>query len=245
MTDRRMVPALDTRPRNIARAIAAGCAITCIGEAIPSGRHSAGSAKGARSRASGCSSSPPARSIRRGPPWGFTLRALRLEAGEPAKNATVVPARLSAESGAMTIGSSSSAASLAVPSPEAEISCTRGAGLLLLSTSRSSFASSESPPTSAISGRSVRLANLMLRAIFRRLRWTHPPPYDASGADHNPAENVAHRHSQQHGLGHVPDQVDQDTQHHEGQGRSRTHQVEVLETGVAPRADHQEGQQSE
>src|SRR6185437_7154708 len=98
--------------------------------------------------------------------------------------------------------SSSSAASLAVPSAVAEINCTRGAGLFSPSTSRISLARSVSPPTSAISGRSVRLANSMLRTWLQVLLWTlvgfrmrraQAPAYDASGADHDPAENVAKR----------------------------------------------------
>ena len=180
-----------------------------------------GSAEGARSRASGCSSSPPARSISRGPPLGFTLRARRLDAGDPARNATEAPARLSAESGAITMGSSSSAASLAVPSPDAEISCTRGAGLLSLRTSRSSLASSVSPPTSAISGRSVRLANLMLRHWLWMRGDGSGGADDASRTDHDAAQNIAERTSPATWAGTGPDQVDQDAQHHEGQGRSR------------------------
>src|SRR6185369_3489240 len=158
------------------------------------------------------------RSISRGPPLGFTFRALRLDAGDPARNATVAPRRLSAVSGAMTIGSSSSAASLAAPSPEAEINCTRGAGLLSPSTSRTSLARSVSPPTSAIRGRSVRLANLMLRVIVSlRTCWPQAAANDSPAADHDAAECVADGHSQQHRLRQVPDEVDQNTQHHERQ----------------------------
>src|SRR6185503_13996328 len=103
------------------------------------------------------------------------------------------PARLSDESGAITMGSSSSAASLAVPSPDAEISCTRGAGLLSLRTSRSSLASSVSPPTGAISGRSVRLANVMLRFP---MRVTEAAAQDASRTEHNAAHYIAQGHPQ-------------------------------------------------
>ena len=194
-------------PRNIARAMAAGCAITCMAS-----RNAAGvaSAKGARRRASGCSSSPPARSIRRGPPLGFTLSARRLEAGEPARNATVAPAKLSAVSGAMTIGSSSSAASLACPSADAEISCTRGAGLLSLQHFANFFRQQRVAAHQRDQGTFGQASQLdapdVVPALGLRVGACDAAD-DTAGANDDAAQDVTDRHAQQHRCRRTPDQV--------------------------------------
>ena len=111
-------------------AIAAGCAITGIESGLGSER--VGSAVGARKRACGCSSSAPVKSISTGPSAGFSFKARRLDACDPARNATFDPVRLSAVSGTSASTSSSSAPSIAAFSAAAEINSICGAGFAAL-----------------------------------------------------------------------------------------------------------------
>src|SRR5215467_5702784 len=139
--------------------------------------------------------------MRTGPSGGLTFKVRRLEAGEPARNATLVSSRLSAASGVITTASSSSALSMVAVSAAAEINCTRGAGLAPPSTSKISRARSVSPPTTAINGRSPGLveglANLMLRLARG---WFQAPPHNAPESNEDAAADVARRQRQHYGL---------------------------------------------
>ena len=182
--------AFGKRVKNIAMAMAAGCAITWTAPRFFTG---AFSAKGARRRAFGCSSRAEVRSTST---VFFGRDFQRLAAGR---------GRSGEESHARAFETGCGAEG---PSPQAlrhfrrhgtrgsrrcpEISSTRGAGLVSASTSRSSRASSVSPPTTATRGRTRKgSANLMLR--FGR-RGFHSAPATSADANYNAAQHVGDGH---------------------------------------------------
>src|ERR1700722_2245125 len=234
MMERRRGAHSESLDRNIAMAIAAGWAITCT---APRFFIAAFSANGARRRAFGCSSSAEVRSIS-AVFLGAILSALRLDACDPARNATLAPSKLGEARGTITTGSSFSEAR---GSPTPEINSTRGAGFVSPSNSRNSRASNVSPPTTATKGLTRKgSANLMLR--FRRWR-LESPPHDATNAYDDSACHVSDRHRQQRRFREAPDQKNRRADNNKRQRRTRAHQAQIFETRIAPRAHHQEGQQ--
>src|ERR1700722_404762 len=216
MMERRSGAHSESLDRNIAMAMAAGWAITCT---APKFFIAVFSAKGARRRAFGCSSSADVRSIS-AVFLGAILRAFRLDACEPARNATFAPSKLGEARGTITTGSSFSEA---MGSPTPEINSTRAAGFVSPTNSRSSRASKVAPPTTATKGLTRKgSANLVLR--FRRRRLESPPGY-ATDAYDDAARHVGHRHRQQCRFRETPHQKDRSADHNKRQSGTRAHQA--------------------
>src|SRR5450631_802796 len=238
MMDLRTLPIFANPASSIAQAIAAGCAITGIKPG--SGRERVGSAEGARRRACGCSSRAPVKSIRTGPSAGLSLRARRLDASEPVRNATFDPARLCVVSGTSASTSSSSTPSIVAFSAAAEINSICGAGFAASSNSRTSLASSESPPTRATRERVVFSANLVLRFLRRLGMRPQSPAYTAANADRDADAHVADRQHQQHRLREIPHQENEHAHQNNRERRARMRETQILEAGITPSAHHQE-----
>ena len=159
----------------------------------PAGRTA--SAEGARSRAWGCSSSAAVRSISAGRPSDCSFKARRLEAGEPARNATRAPSRLPAVSGTITTGFFV----FARPRPRRRRPRRKSIGRAARASFRQQLANFAGQQRIAAHhghhGRSLRAssANLMLR--FARRGLEAPAQMHAADANHDAAGNITHRHA--------------------------------------------------
>src|SRR5580704_12754070 len=171
-------------------------------------------------------------------PWGFVSSAVFEDAGEPASITAAASSTASGSSFARKAGLPP--ISVSVPDSSSAPATRRTCWPRAVSpnTSRSSRPSNVSPPTSAMVS-----ANLRLRVHFWSMR--EAPPYNAAQPDRDTAADIDRRQNQQHGLRPVNDPVNNHAHHDENQRRARAQQIQVFETPIAPRADHQERQQTQ
>src|SRR4051812_40964378 len=118
----------------------------------------------------------------------------------------------------------------------------RGAGFSDSSNSRSSRARSESPPTIAMcfclgKGRGA-LAKLRLRSGGGSAVAAPATADGATDADDNATGNIAYGHREQDRAGVVIDCPDQDGGDQKIEAGLRLEEIQVLEAGVSPGANH-------
>ncbi len=83
------------------------------------------------------------------------------------------------------------------------------------------------------------------RRLGMERRRPHAPANGSANADRDAAQNITDRQRQQRRLRKVPDQINGSAQNHDSERRSGPHQLDVLEAGITPRADHEKGQQGQ
>src|SRR6266566_3843065 len=172
-------------------------------------------------------------------------RAVRVESAEPARNTASAAPNARASSGTTTVGSPSCSVNTPVSSAPEAMRLRRAGKWLVSNTSRISRPMSDSLPTSAtVPVFGILSANLVLR-VWRRRSRMQAAPHDAADPDDDSTGDIGGGQGQQHRLRVIPDEIDQTAQRDHHQPRARTEQIDVLETVIAPGADHEEGEQGQ
>src|SRR5258708_1591029 len=126
-----------------------------------------------------------------------SARAVRVEAGEPARKTALASARPIASSGTTTVGSPSTSFSAPVSSAPDEMRLRWAGKWLVANRSRISRPVSDSLPTSAtVAVLGALLANLVLR--LPGTRRPQIPPHDTTDANDDSTGDIRGRHRQQH-----------------------------------------------
>src|SRR5579872_2190269 len=167
-------------------------------------------------------------------------RALRLDSAEPARISACVPVRFSSSRPVTNVGSSPTRVNVPASCSAAAIRRNLISGVEVATMSRTSRASRDSLPTSAMTD---SLANRVLRRGRRPGCVAETPPQHASDPNQNSAPDIRYRQHQERDFGIIPDGIDQAAQQNNNQRRVSLVEVDPLEAVITPRAHHQKAEE--